>query len=234
MVSGRALGFTPLIAMTMGIPCAVVFHQIQYLAKGRIDGVRISYLRLQRQLGPGIASLRWTVQCVKDLELEDFITVERGTGVNRFRIAYDVPKQMLPLLATMLVFPDLAEKVGLLHSVILQQVHLRCHHLDGSFYAAKPLTIWSKHVFPFVSKSTLQRAISHLRDQELMIHINRRGNDGPMQYLRVNYIKLADHCGYQIDEHSGREEAKPYFWKLWVDPLIPTLPTPLLDKFLTA
>ncbi|MDM5333411.1 hypothetical protein QUF56_09250 [Ureibacillus composti] len=105
------------------------------------------------------------------------------------------------------VLPTLAAKIGLNNAIIIQQVHywLRVSNnvRDGHKWVYRTLEEWHLE-FPFWSKSTLDRAIKSLEEQNLLVvgNYNRLKMDRTKWY-RINYESLDKLCNdafHQNDE----------------------------------
>ncbi len=96
------------------------------------------------------------------------------------------------------LLPSLAVKIGLNQALVLQQMHywlrLSKNYRDGHKWMYKTLEDWHKE-FPFWSKSTLERTIRKLEEQQLIVvgHYNRMKTDRTKWY-RVNQQAIDDLC----------------------------------------
>ena len=100
--------------------------------------------------------------------------------------------QEVPLM----VLPTLATKIGLNEAMFLQQLHYwvdRSHNeFEGRKWVYNTVPEWCKQ-FPFWSKRTLERILSTLEKQGLILvgNYNRKGFDRTKWYT-VNYEKLTE------------------------------------------
>jgi hypothetical protein len=98
----------------------------------------------------------------------------------------------------LLIMPNLAMKIGLNESIVLQQIHYwnvineksKHNFKDGYYWTFNSYEEWSKQ-FPFWSKSTIQRTIAKLEKLKLIVvgNYNRLKIDRTKWY-RINYINL--------------------------------------------
>lgn len=106
------------------------------------------------------------------------------------------------------VLPSLAVKFGLNQALVLQQMHywlrISKNIRDGYKWVYKTLEDWHKE-FPFWSKSTLERIIRKLEEEQLIVvgNYNRLKMDRTKWY-RVNY-KAIDMTGFQSEDMLNRE-----------------------------
>lgn len=106
------------------------------------------------------------------------------------------------------VLPTLAVKFGLNQALVLQQMHYWLRKSknirEGHKWVYKTLEDWHKE-FPFWSKSTLERIIRKLEEEQLIVvgNYNRLKMDRTKWY-RVNY-KAIDMTGFQSDDMLNRE-----------------------------
>lgn len=107
------------------------------------------------------------------------------------------------------VLPSLAVKIGLNQALVLQQMHywlrISKNIRDGHKWVYKTLDDWHKE-FPFWSKSTLERIIRKLEEEQLIVvgNYNRMKMDRTKWY-RVNYeaINLTAHNFQNKDMQHG-------------------------------
>lgn len=96
----------------------------------------------------------------------------------------------------LLVFPSMAEKIGLNESIIIQQIHYwteRSEHVeDGHRWVYNSFNDWKKQ-FPFWSERTIKRTINNLEKEGYIIsgNYNKRKFDRTKWY-RINYEKLSE------------------------------------------
>ncbi|MGE7094517.1 hypothetical protein ACQKII_24445 [Lysinibacillus sp. NPDC048646] len=107
------------------------------------------------------------------------------------------------------VLPSLAVKIGLNQALVLQQMYywlrISKNDRDGHKWIYKTLEDWHKE-FPFWSKSTLERTIRKLEEQQLIVvgHYNRMKMDRTKWY-RFNQEAIADLCTDQCTQHDGMQ-----------------------------
>ena len=207
LCTGPVVLLRPGLALEFGVLQALVFSQIAYRATGGnwsqdCEPVRVSYTRLQQQLP--FYTRRWLIKAVQRLEERGAIKVSRTGRINVFTIngKYDFGTEMTQSnSAAMLVFPELACKVGVLEAVALQQVHLRVCWSDGSDWAVKSITQWRATVFPYLGIATVKRLFARLRRRDL-IYVRKCDGDGiPVYGYRVNYVRLAHVLGVPLPSH---------------------------------
>jgi len=196
LCTGRVLRLVPHLALQLGVPEALVFWQLAYLATNGnvsdLEPVRLSYTRLQKHFP--FYSRRWLITVVGRLEDLGAITITRTGRVNRLEIVGEYKLGPMPTeahAAAMLVFPDLACKVGLLDAVALQQIHLRHFLCDGSAWAVKSMTQWHDTVFPYLGLATVKRLFARLQKRELIYTRRCEAQGIPVNGYRVNYVRLA-------------------------------------------
>ncbi|MFY0518799.1 DnaD domain protein [Lysinibacillus sp. UGB7] len=110
------------------------------------------------------------------------------------------------------VLPTLAVKIGLNQALVLQQMYywlrIAKNYRDGHKWIYKTLEDWHKE-FPFWSKSTLERTIRKLEEQQLIVvgHYNRLKMDRTKWY-RLNQEAIADLCTDQCTQHDDMQVSK--------------------------
>ncbi|MEN8237147.1 MAG: DnaA N-terminal domain-containing protein [Pseudomonadota bacterium] len=96
--------------------------------------------------------------------------------------------------ATLLIFPELAQKVGLNAAIVLQQVHywlnpkVNSNLIQGKYWVYNTYEQWQRQ-FSFWSLKTIRRIINELEEQELLISFIKR-NPTPIKYYSINYEVL--------------------------------------------
>ncbi|WP_137728110.1 hypothetical protein [Lysinibacillus sp. SGAir0095] len=91
----------------------------------------------------------------------------------------------------LLILPTLAKKVGLNEAIILQQIHywnqISKNVREGHIWVYKTVEEW--HIeFPFWSKSTIERTLKRLEDQQLIVvGVYNRMKYDRTKWYRVNY-----------------------------------------------
>lgn len=98
----------------------------------------------------------------------------------------------------LVIDPDLATRIGLNETIILQQLHYWIiintkagkNYVNGYYWTYNSLEGWSKQ-FPFWSTKTISRTITRLRDKNLLIvdNHNKQRRDRTHWY-RINYEEL--------------------------------------------
>lgn len=226
MLSGSVLALRAIWALEFGLAEGVLFSQLHYRAngfpeQGGASNVRFSYTKLQKQLP--FFSRRWIIELVTRLEASEAIHVIRGEGVNQYTLNGKktfVTDYSEKYLAALLIFPELACRVGLIEALILQQIHIRHHLCDGSVWTVKAFQEWHSDVFMFLSISTVKRAFAQLRKKGLIFVGTYNSDRGVVGKYRVNYLGLAE-ClgGIPIQTHPAVHNQTPP--KDWTDPLYP-------------
>ena len=94
----------------------------------------------------------------------------------------------------LLVFPSLAEKIGLNESIILQQVHYWLNKTnnkeDGNQWVYNTYDDWKKQ-FPFWSISTIRRAINNLENKGLLVTSNyNKMRADKTKWYTIDYKKI--------------------------------------------
>lgn len=228
MLSGNpVLKLEPFFVLNFGgVAEALVYQQILFRAGGYSNeyenySIRFSYTRLQRQLP--FFTRRWIIEIIRRLEVAGAIHVIRGSRVNVYTVNGNLClkiKSTPQNTAAMLVFPDLACKVGLMEALALQQIHIRCHGSHGSNWAIRSFKQWHTEIFMFSSMATIKRLFSNLAKQKLIYMKPYHGDEGTVNSYRVNYVQLASVLGIPLPEV---EKPKPNGWceEYWTNPLYP-------------
>ncbi len=208
-----------------GVAEGLIFQQLLFRAGGFIDEegrtVRFSYTRLQKQFP--FFTRRWIIEIISRLEASGAIDVIRSSRVNVYSVSgncdvkFEITSQNF---ATMIVFPELACKVGLLEAVVLQQIHIRNYDSDGSKWVIRSFNQWHDDVFMFSSISTIKRLFAKLTKQKLIFVKPYHGEEGTVNSYRVNYVQLASVLEIPLPEV---EKPKPNGWSnnYWTNPLYP-------------
>lgn len=88
------------------------------------------------------------------------------------------------------VLPGLAKAIGLNEAIILQQIHYWLRHAkvehDGRMWIYKTVEKWHEQDFCFWSKDTIKRAITSLKNQNLLL-VEQLANNS---FDRVNYYSI--------------------------------------------
>jgi hypothetical protein len=224
LISGPVIRVDLAAAGVLGIRLATLLSQVSFLVQRCTkpsNSRRISFRRLHAHLGSGVCSLRWLVEGLKTLESSGLILIHRDGGVN----VYSLTDAWIEVLANsnrwVVISPALAEVVGLLPAVVLQQVHQRCSGYDGSYWVGRSVQGW-RAMFPFSGPEVLQRAIRNVKSAGLILDHPKERLDGvQLRLRRVEYRELAKVCGFAIDADSGRDKAVSWANKPWVSPLDP-------------
>jgi hypothetical protein len=102
-----------------------------------------------------------------------------------------------------MVLPKLATEIGLNEAVVLQQIHYwletyrdankQDHFHNGKWWVYNTKQEWQKN-FPWWSESTVWRALTKLRDNEILIATNKynKKNYDKTLWYTINYKKLED------------------------------------------
>ncbi|MFC7685304.1 hypothetical protein [Ureibacillus sp. GCM10028918] len=97
----------------------------------------------------------------------------------------------------LLILPTLAKKVGLNEAIILQQIHfwngISKNNREGHTWVYKTVEEW--HVeFPFWSKSTIERTLKRLEEQQLIVvGVYNLMKADRTKWYRVNYAMIKNH-----------------------------------------
>ena len=91
----------------------------------------------------------------------------------------------------LIILPKLAVQIGLNEAIILQQIHYWNQRsknvVEGHRWVYKTLEEWQQE-FPFWSKSTVERTLKKLEDQQLIaIGVYNRMRSDRTKWYRVNY-----------------------------------------------
>ncbi len=123
----------------------------------------------------------------------------------------------------LVIFPELACKIGLLEAIALQQIHIRHYHEDGQAWVRRSIKKWHVGTFMFLGESTIKRLFSRLNDQGLIFVKNSKSEIGMSKAYRVNYIKVAEILGIPVP-HVQAPEKNEWGNVKWVNPLTPLVP----------
>ena len=226
MLSGPTLVLRPIWALEFGgITEGLIFEWLRHraitsgLQHEGSQAVRLSYASLQQRLP--FVTRRWIIEIIKRLRSIGAIHVVNTTRVNVIVPSdeYEMKTASTPQNnSAMLVFPELACKVGLKEAMALQQIHLRHYFADGSHWAIRPLSRWQSDSFMFLSIATVRRLFTRLRERGLVFVQSYDGEAGPVNCYRVNYVKVAEILGlpsptFKVPEGEDAEG--------WVDPFYP-------------
>jgi hypothetical protein len=220
---GQSLVLRPLWAITFGnVAPALLWQQLSFLAGKPEEAkpVRISYTNLQKHLP--FFSRRWLIETAARLEEFGAIKIIKTARVNQFEVRadFDVPHEPTNQnQAHMIVFPELACKVGLKEAIVLQQIHIRHADFDGARWFRRPLHQWHSETFMFMSLATVQRVFIRLEKDGLLLTKPYISEAGKMKSYRVNYLRIAEVLGIApptAQEPAGKEANN------WVNPLYPT------------
>jgi DNA-binding Lrp family transcriptional regulator len=216
---GPSLILRPLWAMSLGsIAAALLWEQLNFMSgkEGEKKPVRISYSGLEKQLP--FFSRRWLIETVKRLEKLGALDVIRSTRVNQFDVSlgFNVPHEPTDQnFAHMVVFPELANKVGLTEAIVLQQIHIRQWDKDGRWWFRRPLRQWHSETFMFVSPATVQRVFARLEKDGLLLTKVYISESGKMKSYRLNYLRLAEVMDIDAPVAAIPSDSN------WVNPLYP-------------
>ncbi len=252
MLSGHVLTLSPSYVLLLGgIAEALVYSQIEFLTidkknNGGRKPVRISYSRLESTHFP-FYGRRWIINIIARLETLGVIAVTRTGRVNLIEIREATYDQDPPSIfdgeaasalmdelsnttsgfASMQVSVRLACKVGVTEAIVLQQIHIRHHGKDGSYWVIRSLEQWHSNVFMFLGLSTVKRIFSHLKMLGLIFVEKHLGEDGVVNCYRVNYIRLAELLEIDVPKSVPPASKK---WSdyskggKWVDQCFPVKP----------
>ena len=223
MLSGPAMLFRPFWALALGgLAEGLIYGHLAYRAATSalrhedMRAFRSSYTRLQRQLP--FFSRRWVIEIVGRLHDRGAIQIVRTQRVNvivlneEFHFTVQATNQNQ---AAMLVFPELARKVGLLDAIALQQVHIRHHSNDGSVWVIRSFQQWHADLFAFLGMATVKRLFERLRKNGYVLVRGYSGENGLVNSYRVNYVRVAETLGIALPTVIDPKK------KGWVNPLFP-------------
>jgi hypothetical protein len=234
MLTGDVLTLRPFWALEFGsLARGLVFQQLLYRAKGfeNSDGesatIRFSYTKLQAQIP--FYTRRWIIKIISELRDMNAIEVTRTRRVNIITMNGKRPslqKATLQNKATMLIFPSLVSKIGLLESIALQQIHIRHHNSDGSMWVIRSFAQWQTDVFMFLGIATVKRTFASLRAQNLIYVKPYNGEDATVNSYRVNYLRVAEVLNIDPPEIIKPKKNGAGAWK---NPLYPNGNAPFLS-----
>lgn len=236
MINGPVLVLTPHLVMVLGgVAEGLLYRQIAFRTGkfNTIDTenktVRFSYTKLQQQFP--FFTRRWLITIIERLERMNMVYVIRNGGVNEYSCDTTGPVFVNAVESTdrnkasMLVFPELACKAGLLEAIALQQIHIRHHGHDGSTFVIRTLEQWHAEVFMFLGIATVKRLFARLEKKNLIFVKPYKSETGIINSYRVNYIKVAEVLGVPVQfvpnpyaENDNCLAPKP---SDWTDPLNP-------------
>lgn len=231
MLNGKTLVLRPVWAMNLGVMKALIYEQLIFLSGAakhamlsQTPSVRFSYSRLQEQLP--FFTRRSIIKAIQELEATGIISVERGSRVNKYTL--NMEKEWIENngdehnSSSMLLFPDLATKIGVLEAIVLQQIHIRHCHGDGSIWTIRTISQWHERVLPFVSEATVKRLFSRIRESGLIFVGSYKSEFGFVSKYRVNYIRVAEVLGIPVPISTPPEfDPSPWASNDWIDPLFP-------------
>jgi len=110
----------------------------------------------------------------------------------------------------LVIDPDLAVKVGLNDAIVLQQIHYWIminkkagkNFKDGYYWTYNSLPAWQEQ-FPFWSKNTIQRTLTKLKNNNLIVVTNKYNKlkQDRTNWYRINYEELN-----RLKEENKKEE----------------------------
>ncbi|MBU5486442.1 DnaD domain protein [Clostridium sp. MSJ-11] len=111
----------------------------------------------------------------------------------------------------LIILPDLAVKIGLNESIILQQIHYwleinrkaKINNYDEHVWTFNTIEKWQEQ-FPFWSERTIKRILKSLKEQDLIItgNYNKKAYDRTLWYT-INYKKVEQ---LENEEPSNADE----------------------------
>jgi hypothetical protein len=210
LLNGPVLRLIPVFVNEFGgLAEGLVFTQILYLADNKFNDeakiVRKSFNGLRKQIP--FYTRRWLIEIIKRLEKKGIIAIHRTLGVNQytptsFTVYHQHDKKSL---CVMLVFPQLACKVGLNEAIVLQQIHIRHHQMSNTGFIFKTMKQWHEDVFTFYSEITVKRIFKKLKDNNLILVKNVPTDTGVEKGYRVNYLKIAEILDIEYQEPDKSE-----------------------------
>lgn len=201
-----AYTFKPIYALYFGSATeALVYNQLLYRAKTSKYSepdehfVRFSYTKLAKMFG---YSRKWMIEIIKKLATKGAIEVVANGRVNTiiFKVIKNNIKETPRNNATMLVFPELLKKTGLLESIALQQIHIRHYKKDAKFWVIRSYQEWHEEVFMYVSISTIKRLFKKLESKGLIMIEKYESELGDVNSYRINYQGLAQLLGIGLNQ----------------------------------
>lgn len=225
MLSGPKLMMVPFWALNYGgMAEGLVLNQLLYLSNALEDwedepSVTISYSRLQKHLP--FFSRRWLIEIISRLESMNTIKVNHTGRINEIEVMKKYEKKVEWTnynVAKLLIFPELACKVGLLEAIALQQIHIRHHDSDGSMWVIRSLKKWHEDTFMFLGEATVKRLFRRLKVMDLIYVKDYYGEFGLTKSYRVNYLKIVEVLGISIPDVWVPANAPE-----WINPLYPLL-----------
>ena len=121
----------------------------------------------------------------------------------------------------LVINPDLAAKIGLNESIVIQQINYwleinkkaNRNFKDGYYWTFNSYTDWKKQ-FPFFSDSTIRRTISRLENAKLVVS----GNYNKLSIDRTKWYRIDDNILEELDRYAcGQNEQ--INWSLWTSHL---------------
>lgn len=239
MLTGRKLVLLPIYPECLGgIAEGLVYSQLVFLTGALKDCadnpvVRISYTKLQRHLP--FYSRRWLIEIIKRLESKGVIGIVNNGRVNNIEVIRgDLIKFVIAeneaaesgnktlYTSKLVIFPELACKIGLLEAIALQQIHIRHHVCDGSLWVVRSLKQWRDDTFMFLGEATVKRLFARLKEKNLVFVKDSKSEMGVTKAYRVNYIEVAKVLGIPAPEVLVPELNE---WDSdWQNPLTPFAP----------
>lgn len=216
MLNGRKLLLLPVYPHLFGFAEGVVFSQLVFLSGAlkqfeENPNVRISFTKLQRHLP--FYSRRWLIEIIKRLEEFGEISIVNTGRVNQIEVPNHYGSAVDYVLAEkdgreektlytskLIIFPELACKVGLLEAIALQQIHIRHHGSDGTAWVIRSLKKWHDDTFMFLGEATVKRLFTRLKTKGLVFVKDSKNELGITKAYRVNYIKVAEVLGISSPE----------------------------------
>lgn len=137
----------------------------------------------------------------------------------------------------LLVMPELAKRIGLNESIVMQQIHYwneinkkaKNNFKDGYYWTFNTYEEWQKQ-FPFWSDKTIRRIFTFLENHGLVISSNyNKLQIDRTKWYRINYEALKNLESFSCGQNDL------FIWSSWYDQWVKmTLPLPEINTEITA
>jgi hypothetical protein len=198
LLNTSPLVLRPSYALAFGsLSQGIVFSQLQYrVSTSEKKYVQISYRGFQQRDFP-FYTRKHLIGVIQSLEKWGAISVNRNGGINIITVPPEAAGKVEGLgyhsngFASMLLFKELACRVGVLEALALQQIHLRMDKKDWTQWVIKSMDEWRETCFPFAGIATIKRLFGRLQAQKLIHTRKYSGYTGFVNSYRVNYEAVA-------------------------------------------